>query len=185
MKRLRAACGAARGPLERAPAGTMGACLACTWRRETRSLASTSRAAAGRPSSRSREAVRSASRSIRTTRTRCTPVFAEAVSCARPTGHGPGGLRAPGGRRVLARCEPGERSAVRRDRAERALPQRRRRRHVARAHRAARSPLAPDVELPAAAVDVTRPLGRPEPARRGRAPRRDRARRSHALDRRR
>ena len=49
----------------------------------------------------------------------------------------------------------------------------------------ARAAVAADVELSAAALDVARPLDRAEPARRGPAPRRDRARRPHALDRRR
>ena len=75
---------------------------------------------------------------------------------------------------VYAGCEP-----------SRALPQRRRRRLVARARRAARASLAPDLELPAEALDVARPLDRAEPARRRSPARRDRARRPHALDRRR
>ena len=44
-------------------------------------------------------------------------------------------------------------------------------------------PSPPDVELPAAALDVPRALDRAEPARRGPSARRDRARRADALDR--
>ena len=49
-----------------------------------------------------------------------------------------------------------------------------------RSSQAPGDPVGADVELPAAAVDVARPLDRPEPRRRRPPPRRDRARRRHA-----
>src|SRR5215203_2247591 len=61
-------------------------------------------------------------------------------------------LRAPGGGGVLARGEPRGRGRLRRNGAERALPQRRWRPDVARAAGTARAPLTPDLELPAPAV---------------------------------
>ena len=82
--------------------------------------------------------------------------------------------------------ERGRRRRLRGNRAEPAVPQRRRRRERgASSTRSARASVTADVELPAAAVDVARALDRAEPARRRPAPRRDRARRPHALDRRR
>ena len=120
---------------------------------------------------------------------------------ARP-GHGVRGLRERGLRKttdggetwrdvelpergcLLGRGQPGRRRRLRRLRAEPALSQRRRRRPLARWTRSWTCRRA-DVALPAAAVDVARPLDRAEPARRRAAARRDRARRADALDRRR
>ena len=84
---------------------------------------------------------------------------------------------------VLRRGQRRGRRGLRRDRAERRLPQRRRRADLERARGLARAPVTADVELSPEAVDVARPLDRPRSARRGRAPRRDRAGRVDALDR--
>ena len=82
-----------------------------------------------------RRAATTAARRGRTARCRSPAVFSLAVSAADGA--------------VYAGTEP-----------SRALPQRRRRRELARARRAARAAVAADLELPAAAVDVARALDR-------------------------
>jgi len=86
---------------------------------------------------------------------------------------------------VLRRGQRRRRRRLRRHRAERTLPERRRRQFLARAHWAARPPVSSELELPAAPVDVARPVDRSQPARGGHDPRRHRARWADALDRRR